>query len=382
MKFAHMGDCHLGGWKLPELSELNFKSFKMAIEKCIREKVDFVLITGDLFDSPYPSIEILGDSFMEFKKLRDSGIPVFLIAGSHDYSASGKTFLEVLEKSGFCCNVSISEERNNSIILLPTLFKNIAIYGYSGKKSGLEVEDIERIKIQDSPGLFKILMLHTALRDAVGSLPIKAVDHTKLPKVDYLALSHLHIVYNREGRVYSGPIFPNTLSELEELKSGFFYIFENGKAKREEIKIKPVISLSIELKNAFNATEQIISVLDQQKLNECILILKIYGILEQGKISDIDFLKIESYARKKGAYSFLKNTTKLNTAESKIEFDYLDTYNIEQQIIKNFEESNPSRFNKYIPQLLNSLQIEKKEEERSLVFEERVLNEAKKVLNI
>ena len=63
MKFAHLGDCHLGGWKHPELKELNLKSFQYAIDKCIKYKVDFVLVTGDLFDSAYPSIETLKDSF-------------------------------------------------------------------------------------------------------------------------------------------------------------------------------------------------------------------------------------------------------------------------------------------------------------------------------
>ena len=59
MKFAHIADCHLGGWRYPELQELNMESFRNALSICIREKVDFVLIAGDLFDSAYPPIEIL-----------------------------------------------------------------------------------------------------------------------------------------------------------------------------------------------------------------------------------------------------------------------------------------------------------------------------------
>jgi exonuclease SbcD len=51
-----MGDCHLGSWRQPELQELNFKSFETAIERCIKEKVDFILMAGDLFDSAYPPI--------------------------------------------------------------------------------------------------------------------------------------------------------------------------------------------------------------------------------------------------------------------------------------------------------------------------------------
>jgi DNA repair exonuclease SbcCD nuclease subunit len=117
MKFAHLGDCHLGGWRQPELKDLNFRSFQYAIDKCIKEKVDFVLVTGDLFDSAYPPIDTLKDTFREFRKLKEEKISVFLIAGSHDYSVSGKTFLDVLEKSGFCKNVVVFEEKNGFIYL-------------------------------------------------------------------------------------------------------------------------------------------------------------------------------------------------------------------------------------------------------------------------
>ena len=382
MKFAHMGDCHLGGWRQPELKELNFNSFQRAVEICIREKVEFVLIAGDLFDSAYPPIDTLKDTFKEFRKLVDTKIPVFIIAGSHDYSASGKTFLDVLEKAGFCKNVALFEERNGKILLEPIIYKDAAIYGYPGKKSGLEVEDIERIRLQDAPGFFKILMLHTAIRDAVGTLPIKAVDERMLPQVDYLALAHLHINYQKESRVYCGPIFPNNLAELEELEGGSFYIIDNGMIKRQELKLKPVISMTIEITNALRVTEEILKRLEKESLRDKILIVKLYGFLEKGKTSDIDFTKIENYAKKQGAYVFLKSTTKLQMAEQEITFDFSDTQDMEQQIIHKFEESHPNSLNTYIFPLIKTLQMEKGEDEKSSVFEERLIAENRKILTL
>lgn len=382
MKFAHMGDCHLGGWRQPELKELNFACFTSAIDRLLKERVEFVLITGDLFDSAYPPIDTLKDAFREFRRLKDAGIPVFLIAGSHDYSASGKTFLDVLEKAGFCKNVSIFEERNGKIILEPTIYKNAAIYGYPGKKSALEVDDIEHIKIQDAPGMFKILMLHTALRDAVGTLPIKAVDERMLPNVDYCALSHLHIIYNKSGRVYSGPIFPNNLGELEELQAGSFYIFDNGKIRREEIKLKEVAVINLEVTDAFSATEKIITALDKEELKDKIVILRLYGVLEKGKTTDIDFIRIENHAVKKGVFVFLKSMTKLHLTEPEIKLDVYDSANLEAHIINKFEQNNPSKFNLYISQLMKTLQTEKAEDEKTLVFEDRLILEAKKILSI
>src|SRR3989338_79439 len=99
MRFAHLSDCHLGSWRHPELQELNMSCFRKTIDICIKEKLDFVLIAGDLFDSPYPPIEILKETFKELRRLKDNEIPTFLIAGSHDFSSSGKTFLDVLENA-------------------------------------------------------------------------------------------------------------------------------------------------------------------------------------------------------------------------------------------------------------------------------------------
>ena len=380
MKFAHLGDCHLGGWRQPELRELNFKYFQTAINKIIQEKLDFLLISGDLFDSAYPPIETLKDTFKEFRKLSEAKIPVFIIAGSHDYSASGKTFLDVLEQAGFCKNVALFENRNEKIILQPTIFKNVAIYGYPGKKSGLEVEDIEKITLNDSPGLFKILMLHTAIRGAIGNLHIKAVEESKLPKVNYLALGHLHINFQKEEKVYSGPIFPNNLSELEELQGGSFYIFYDGKIKREFIKLKEISTFCLEIKDAFSATNEILNHLEKENLKDKIVILKLKGILENGKVSDINFFKIEQYAKNKGAYVFLKNTSNLISSEQEILIEFSDTQDLEKRIIEEFEKSHAHKLNPLIFPLFKTLQMEKKEEEKTDVFEDRLISEIKKLL--
>jgi hypothetical protein len=377
-----MGDCHLGGWRQPELSKLNFESFQQAIKTAITEKANFILIAGDLFDSAYPPLEILKETFNEFRKIKEAKIPVFLIAGSHDYSVSGKTFLDVLEKAGFAKNVFIPEEKNGGIILQPTIFEKVAIYGYPGKKSGLEVPEISKLKIEDAPGFFKILMLHTTLKDAIGSLPIPGVDHKDLPKVDYLALAHLHINYNKEGRVYCGPTFPNNLEELEELQGGSFYMVNiPGEIQKREIKIKEILTINLEINNSLEATDKIISELKNKILKNKIIILKLKGILDVGKHSDIDFHKIESYIKNQEAYVFLKSTTKLKIKETEIKLE-LKSNNLEEEIIKKFQEENPSELNKFIPELMNSLELEKKEDERSKFFEERLFEDIKKILEI
>ena len=148
MKFAHIADCHLGGWRQPELEQLNLESFKKVIDGCINERVDFVLVCGDLFDTAFPSIETLKNTFGEFKRLKDEGISCYLIAGSHDYSVSGKTFLDVLEKAGFC-EICEYEENNNEVVLFPLKHEDVYIYGYPGKKAGLEIQSLKKLVIKE-----------------------------------------------------------------------------------------------------------------------------------------------------------------------------------------------------------------------------------------
>ncbi len=74
MKFAHLSDCHIGGWHESNLRAINLKSFQKAIDTCIEEHVGFVLIAGDLFDTALPSIDILKETALILNKLKEKRI--------------------------------------------------------------------------------------------------------------------------------------------------------------------------------------------------------------------------------------------------------------------------------------------------------------------
>jgi hypothetical protein len=383
MKFAHLADCHLGSWRQPELRQLNLESFRIAIDTCIKEKVSFVIISGDLFDSAYPPVEILEETFFQLKKLKDSDISCYLIAGSHDYSASGKTFLSVLEKAGFCQNLFQKEEKQGRIFLNPTIHENIALYGYPGKKSGLEISELRNIKLQDSP-LFKILALHTCIEGATKTLPIDFISEKELPKVDYYALGHLHINYAKERFVYSGPIFPNNFSELGELKGGSFYIIETEpfNIKKQEIKLKEIEAVELKISNALTATDAILRELEKRDLKDKIVLLKLTGKLEHGKTSDINFKRVEGFVKEKQACVLLKSTSKLITEEPEFDIEIENIEKLEEEIINRYAKEKPSKFNNSLFQLINTLSIDKQEDETSSTFHSRLFSELDKILNL
>ena len=95
MKFTHMADCHIGSWRDPKLKTLAH-AFVKAIDISIKEKVDFILIAGDMFNiiSRLDNLEVCS----KLRQLRIWEFPCILCQ-DHDYSASGKTILDVLEEA-------------------------------------------------------------------------------------------------------------------------------------------------------------------------------------------------------------------------------------------------------------------------------------------
>ena len=136
MKFGHMADCHLGGWADNDLRQLGLDSFSYAIDKCIAKRIDFLIIAGDLFDTSRPSIESLDYAVKKLKDLQKNNIPVYAVSGSHDYSPSGKTMLNVLESAGLLKRVdNISHDEKGYHIKVTTDEKTGAnLYGVPGKK--------------------------------------------------------------------------------------------------------------------------------------------------------------------------------------------------------------------------------------------------------
>jgi len=56
--------------------------------------------------------------------------------------------------------------------------------------------------------------------------------------------------------------------------------------------------------------------------------------------------------------------------------------NIEKKIISEFSLKNQADFNRFLPSLMNALSMEKNEEEKNAVFENRLVSELKNCLEI
>jgi DNA repair exonuclease SbcCD nuclease subunit len=84
--FVHASDLHLGYAQYGlEARRQDFdNAFKELVDKTIELKVDFMIIAGDLFHQARPSNVTLENTIQSFKRLKDAGIPVLTVDGSHD----------------------------------------------------------------------------------------------------------------------------------------------------------------------------------------------------------------------------------------------------------------------------------------------------------
>lgn len=376
MKFAHLGDCHLGGWRESKLRDLNFESFKTAIEICIKEKVDFVLIAGDLFNTPIPSIECLKFAVEQLKKLKNNGIKCYAVAGSHDFSLSGRSIIDVLDSAELLINVAKFEQKENKTKLNWFVDEKVAIIGVPGLKGELEKNFFKNLAIPNlASNKFKIFLFHSG---AIEDLP---------EGFDYYATGHLHLrkqikLFNKP-LVFPGPTFPNNVNELEELRCGSFVIYDDGQIKEILLPSKALEVIEIDCSGL--TSNEVLNQLKNIKLkNEnTIVLIKIKGEII-GSVSEIKWQDVYETLYNQGAWLVLRSTN-LTSKEFEIKnfpnFSSIDE--IENQII-NEAKSNLNLFNEeeekaIIKSIISVLSKEKSEDQTSYNYEAKIKSDLDKL---
>ena len=400
MRFAHIADIHIGGWKDPKLSLASSKVFAKTIDEIKEKKADFLLIAGDLFNTSLPAIDKLKEVVSKLKELQDAGIPAYIIAGSHDFSPSGKTMVEVLEEAGLVINVVRGEVAENKLKLKFTSDEKTGakITGMLGKKGGLDkkyYEDLDKENLEKEEG-YKIFMFHTALTEfkPEGMEKMDSAPLSLLPKgFDYYAGGHVHYIFEKKEEgygliTYPGALFPNSFSELEKWKHGGYYLITDEGYSYNPVIIHEVESIIInsEHYNPEELEKEIMTEIDKKDMKDKIVTIRVKGTLESGRITDIHFKELIDKCHEKGAYAVLKNTNALTTKElEEIKTErFEDAAEAEEKLIKEhlgqikagFDEEDTAK------KLMKALDSEKMEGEKNLDYEKRILEEIRKIITL
>lgn len=399
MKFAHIADAHIGAWREPKMREVNTKSFIKAIEICLAERVDFILIAGDLFNTSMPTIDSLKMAVQQLKKVRERDIPIYIIPGSHDFSPSGKTILEVLEEAGLFVNVAKGEAVEGKLRLKITTDPKtgVKLTGIVGKKGQLEriyYEDLDRESLEAEQGP-KIFMFHSALQEIKPKemAQMDAMSVSFLPKgFDYYAGGHVHVIDKanlgtHDNIVYPGPIFPNNFGELEKLKHGNFVLYDNGTVTNIPLEIHPTISITInaEGKTPSEVETELLAICKGKNLKDAIVTLRISGTLRQGKPSDLQLNDVIQHNYDLGAYFVMKNTNSFSSKDfEQITVAQHSVDDIEETLITEHSGKSGSFSAEKEKELIRSLMLafakEKDEGERVPDFEKRIKSDGERIL--
>jgi DNA repair protein SbcD/Mre11 len=102
--FVHAADLHLGYAQYGlEVRRQDFdNAFMEIVDRTLELKPDFMIIAGDLFHQARPSNVTLENTIKSFKRLRDAGISVLTVDGSHDLAPNSitSTILYPLDSAG------------------------------------------------------------------------------------------------------------------------------------------------------------------------------------------------------------------------------------------------------------------------------------------
>ncbi|MCD6589688.1 DNA repair exonuclease [Candidatus Woesearchaeota archaeon] len=412
VRIAHLADLHLGSWRDPDLKLLGIEALRKAVDDILSHGVEFVIIAGDLFHTALPSIDIVKEAVRQLKRLRDNGIAIYAVPGSHDYSPTGKTMLEVLEESGLLTIVSRAEDTNNGLRLREYRHGVFSLYGMPGRALGLEksyYKELVQPALQEDR--INIFVMHSGILELLPKQlsMLEAVSISDLPRgFDYYASGHIHRpgVHNLKGYLigFPGPLMPDNFQELEELGIGGYYLIyinEEGKGERfvvnnkeiyveyRPIMVKNVITISIDCTGLTpgEVNERVIEELESKELFDSIVLLRLQGVLASGRISDIDFNRFAKIAEGRQAYKLLRNTSKLEQQEYReISVEKKPVQEIEKELIdanigKHIELFDKDKEKRIINELMVILGSERGEEEAKTSYEDRVIESAMKKID-
>jgi len=191
IRFLHCADIHLdnpfGGRGLKDYAEMRrkdqWKTFESIIRLAEEERVDFILVCGDLYEHDYASRTTIQRVAGLFERL---AVPVVVLPGNHDPYAANSWY----KTWNWPGNVVILN-RDRPSVRFDSL--NTFIHGLGFSAFRQDTPDLSAVS-RPIPGFFNIFMLHGTLDMNFSNSPFNPVSSEVLAglEYDYYALGHFH----------------------------------------------------------------------------------------------------------------------------------------------------------------------------------------------
>jgi len=337
VRFVHFGDTHLGrrNFKLEERERDFEEAFKQVIDFAIRKKVDFVIHSGDVFDTGRPRYRVVNFLVSQLLRLKREGIPFFTIPGSHDVAPDG-TLLSTLHKVGLLKNLGEEEyfeKRGEEVILHGESYNGAFIAGVPGRRAN--ISQLYKSLRPELKGDFRILIFHHIISDISGKF--SDIEKEVLPRgFDYYAGGHWHsrfeTSFNGKPVVYPGSTEVWDVREVGE--KGFFYV-EDGRRKWIPLKTRKFVELVVNC-DGLTPSEVSQKVRERIEPNDgAILLIRLKGRLKEGSKAEINRKGIMDTALERGyLYANIYTSELLNPKEAQVSLEHKSLEEIEKEYLE------------------------------------------------
>jgi len=253
LKFLHLGDIHLGNTQYQ--NDDRMRDFFYALHGVIRryaiaEKVDFVLVAGDLFDRRNIEPRVLTQATIIFKELKDAGIPVYAIEGNHDRSGphDGVSWLRYLSDWDWFSLLEPDHGEEGRLTLSPwdgrrggyIEHEGVRIIGskWYGSSTASVIGPLSEAIASLPPCPAQILLFHAGLEGYIDSYSGGLSHHQMLPLkeagITYLALGHIHKRYEEGDWIYNpGSTESCNVAEFAEERGAYLVAIDPATGKHE-----------------------------------------------------------------------------------------------------------------------------------------------------
>ncbi len=316
MNFIHTADLHLGYAQYGLMERFNdyARAFQSVIKYAIDHKVEFVLISGDLFHKHNINAPTYEQAYKVLSELREKNpeTKVYAIEGNHDlaFHQDGKSWLEILNSQGLLQLIRLKEDNGVKLMGDFVELDNYRIFGvrYLGSSTVSIIQQVanEIKKINDSKGKkYTILMMHFGIEGQLnqqtsGEIPYNSLIPLK-GIIDYLALGHYHSNYELDGWIFNpGSVEMTTMNEYG-LAKGFYHANSHG-IKLISPMTRPVRRIRLDMSNILTPDELYLDIgtkleAERTLMPGALIELSLYGNMNFPK-SDVNTERIKDMITK------------------------------------------------------------------------------------
>ena len=349
MRFLHLADLHIwkrvNGFSMIEDQKFVFEQVYNVIEN---EKIDGIIMAGDIYDKPVPSAEAVKLFDEMLTRLVSINLPIFVISGNHDSAerigfgsdilSAAKVYMSRVY-NGNLQKIELEDDYGKiNVYLLPfikpatvkNIYKEAEIKDYDDAlEYVLSQEKIDKTKRN-------VIVSHQfvtgALRSESEEVSVGGLDNVSVENYeafDYVALGHIHRAQQmgRESARYAGTLLKYSFSEEKHNKSMTIVdLKEKGNIEIKEIPVKPLHDLKT-IKGKFSkiTSEEFYKELKKEDYYRAVLTDEDDILNAIGKLKSIypNLMSMEYDNTRTRSYSVVDN---VETGETKSPLDYFEEF--------------------------------------------------------